>query len=205
MGITREGRHKRRETGGRRAKYRKKRKFEMGRQPAMTKIGEARIHPVRGRGGNYKFRALRLDSGNFSWGTEVCTRKVRVLDVTYNASNNELVRTKTLVKGGIVLIDAHPFKDWYETHYGVKIGIKTRASEQREQPSIDLSDKSEAVKKKLKGRQSKRTLEPALDSQFSSGRLYAKITSRPGQTGRCDGYILEGPELAFYQKQMAKK
>ena len=57
-----------------------------------------------------KSRALKLDAGNFSWGTEVCTRKVRVLDVTYNASNNELVRTKTLVKGAIVLVDAHPFK-----------------------------------------------------------------------------------------------
>ena len=57
----------------------------MGRPAAMTKIGERRVHTVRGRGGNLKFRALRLDSGNFSWGTEVCTRKVRVLDVTYNA------------------------------------------------------------------------------------------------------------------------
>ena len=205
MGITREGRHKRRETGGRRAQYRKKRKFEMGRPAAMTKIGEPRIHQVRGRGGNPKFRALRLDSGNFSWGTEVRTRKVRVLDVTYNASNNELVRTKTLTKGGIVLIDAHPFKDWYESHYGVKIGLKTKASDTREQPSIDLSDKSTSAQKKLKSRQANRTLESALDQQFSSGRLYAKITSRPGQTGRCDGYILEGPELAFYQKQMAKK
>ena len=62
-----------------------------------------------------KSRALKLDAGNFSWGTEVCTRKVRVLDVTYNASNNELVRTKTLVKGAIVLVDAHPFKTWYES------------------------------------------------------------------------------------------
>lgn len=204
MGITREGRHKRRETGGRRAKYRKKRKFEMGRPAAMTKIGEARIHKVRARGGNTKFRALRLDSGNFSWGTEVCTRKVRVLDVTYNASNNELVRTKTLVKGAIVLIDAHPFKDWYESHYGVKIGLK-KSGENREQPSIDLSEKSAQVQKKLKGRQATRTLEPALDHQFASGRILAKIASRPGQTGRCDGYILEGPELAFYQKQMTKK
>mmetsp|Transcript_4204 Transcript_4204/g.5532 ORF Transcript_4204/g.5532 Transcript_4204/m.5532 type:complete len:206 (-) Transcript_4204:150-767(-) len=205
MGITREGRHKRRETGGRRAQYRKKRKFEMGRPASMTKIGEPRIHPVRGRGGNTKFRALRLDAGNFAWGTEVCTRKVRVLDVTYNASNNELVRTKTLVKGAIILIDAHPFKDWYESHYGVKIGLKTKQSEERAQPTIDLADKSVSVQKKLKGRQTGRTLESALDQQFSSGRLYAKITSRPGQTGRCDGYILEGPELAFYQKSMAKK
>jgi small subunit ribosomal protein S8e len=169
-----------------------------------AKIGETRIHQVRGRGGNIKFRALRLDTGNFSWGTEVCTRKVRVLDVSYNATNNELVRTKTLVKGSIVVVDAHPFKTWYETHYGVKIGLKKGAGAEREQPSIDMTGKSEQVVKKLKGRQKNRTLEPALDQQFAAGRLYAKISSRPGQTGRCDGYILEGPELSFYQKMMAK-
>jgi small subunit ribosomal protein S8e len=33
-----------------------------------------------------------------------------VLDVVYNASNNELVRTKTLVKSAIVAIDATPFR-----------------------------------------------------------------------------------------------
>lgn len=206
MGITREGRHKRRHTGGRREKFRKKRKFELGRPAAMTKIGEPRIHQVRCRGGNTKFRALRLDSGNFSWGTEVCTRKVRVLDVTYNASNNELVRTKTLVKGAIVLVDAHPFKTWYENHYGVKTGMKKSGVDgTREQPSIDLNEVSEKVRTKLKSRQKGRTLEPALDNQLASGRMLAKITSRPGQTGRCDGYILEGKELAFYQKMMAKK
>ena len=152
-----------------------------------------------------KFRALRLDSGNFSWGTEVCTRKVRVLDVSYNASNNELVRTKTLVKGAIVVIDAHPFKSWYEAHYGVSIGLKKTGGDERQQPSIDLSAKSPQVQKKLKSRQQNRTLDPALDHQFASGRILAKITSRPGQTGRCDGYVLEGKELAFYQKQMTKK
>jgi small subunit ribosomal protein S8e len=64
---------------------------------------------------------------------------------------------------------------------------------------------SAQIQKKLKGRQKTRTLDPVLDHQFSSGRLFAKISSRPGQTGRCDGYILEGPELAFYQKMMIKK
>ena len=34
----------------------------------------------------------------------VCTRKTRILDVIYNASNNELVRTKTLVKNAIVVV-----------------------------------------------------------------------------------------------------
>lgn len=36
----------------------------------------------------------------------VCTRKTRILDVVYNASNNELVRTKTLVKNAIVVVSA---------------------------------------------------------------------------------------------------
>jgi small subunit ribosomal protein S8e len=176
----------------------------MGRPAAGTKIGETRIHPVRGRGGNMKFRALRLDAGNFAWGSEVCTRKVRVLDVTYNASNNELVRTKTLVKGAIVLIDAHSYKSWYEGHYGVSIGIKMGGGEIG-QEAADLSAVSKQIATKFKKRQADRTLEPNLDSQFSSGRLLAKITSRPGQTGRCDGYILEGPELVFYQKMLHKK
>jgi small subunit ribosomal protein S8e len=106
MGITRSSLPKRRLTGGKKPQYHKKRKYEMGRQMAMTKIGAKRVHQVRCRGGSTKFRALRLDTGNFSWGSETCTRKTRILDVVYNASNNELVRTKTLVKNAIVQIDA---------------------------------------------------------------------------------------------------
>ena len=34
--------------------------------------------------------------------------------------------------------------------------------------------------------------------QIQSGRLLAAISSRPGQSGRCDGYVLEGDELTFY-------
>jgi small subunit ribosomal protein S8e len=34
-----------------------------------------------------------------------------------------------------------------------------------------------------------------LESQFAAGRLYASISSRPGQSGRADGYVLEGKEL----------
>jgi len=48
----------------------KKRKFGLGRQPANTKLGAKRIHSVRVRGRNIKCRAIRLDSGNHSWGSE---------------------------------------------------------------------------------------------------------------------------------------
>merc|ERR1712166_781073 len=145
MGISRDSLHKRRLTGGKKPKHHMKRKFEMGRQMAMTKIGAKRTREVRCRGGNMKYRALRLDTGNFSWGSEVCTRKTRVLDVVYNASNNELVRTKTLVKGAIVQVDATPFRQWYEAHYGTTVGRKQK-------------------KKRA-------------------------VSSRPGQCGRCDGFI----------------
>lgn len=70
MAITRSSLHKRRATGGKRHPHQKKRKFLSGRPPAMTKLGDKRIHLVRGRGNNTKFRALRLETGNFSWGSE---------------------------------------------------------------------------------------------------------------------------------------
>ncbi|KAF9340115.1 40S ribosomal protein, partial [Linnemannia elongata] len=40
--------------------------------------------------------------------------------------------------------------------------------------------------------------------QFAAGRLYACLSSRPGQSGRADGYILEGQELAFYIRKLKK-
>jgi small subunit ribosomal protein S8e len=44
-----------------------------------------------------------------------------------------------------------------------------------------------------------------MEEQFKGGRLLASISSRPGQTGRADGYILEGKELEFYLKKLQKK
>jgi small subunit ribosomal protein S8e len=104
--------------------HKKKRQFEMGRMPTNTKLGAKKITLVRGRGGNFKHRALRIDAGTFSWGSEAISRKTRVLDVVYNATNNELVRTKTLVKNAIVRIDATPFRQWYLKHYDVELNKK---------------------------------------------------------------------------------
>nr|KJB81681.1 hypothetical protein B456_013G156600 [Gossypium raimondii] len=124
MGISRDSMHKRRATGGKKKAWRKKRKYELGRQPANTKLSSNKtVRRIRVRGGNVKWRALRLDTGNYSWGSEAVTRKTRILDVVYNASNNELVRTQTLVKSAIVQVDAAPFKQWYLQHYGIDIVV----------------------------------------------------------------------------------
>jgi small subunit ribosomal protein S8e len=134
----------------------------------------------------------------------VLTRKTRILDVVYNASNNELVRTKTLVKNSIVQIDATPFRAWYEQHYGVKVGSKKSAKKVAEVAGEEVKQSNHVVRK-LADRQKTRTLDPALDDAFASGRLLACIASRPGQSGRCDGYILEGKELEFYLKAFKKR
>ncbi len=54
---------------------------------------------------------------------------------------------------------------------------------------------SNHAKRKYEERQKDAKIDPLLDSQFAAGRLYAAISSRPGQSGRADGYILEGKEL----------
>ena len=43
-----------------------------------------------------------------------------------------------------------------------------------------------------------------LPMDFKSN-FYARVTSRPGQVGTCDGYLLEGKELNFYMDKFKKK
>jgi hypothetical protein len=54
---------------------------------------------------------------------------------------------------------------------------------------------SNHVQRILTERKKDAKIDPLLEAQFKAGRLLAVITSRPGQSGRCDGYILEGKEL----------
>jgi len=215
--------------------------FGLGRQPTATKIGEKKVTRVRVRGGNFKFRALKLDHGNFAWAGEAVTRKTRILRVAYNSTNNELVRTNTLVKGSIIQIDSAPFKAWYLQFYNQDLAKKKEESDKKHEEKKDdkkqppdtkktiekkkreekrkeekkkadkkeeaevKAKKSKSVKSKISQRNKKRVLEAGLTEQFKTGRLYARLSSRPGQSGRADGYVLEGEELAFYQKRMSLK
>jgi len=235
MGISQAGFYKRRKTGGKQKTWRKKRKFELGRPAAMTKLGAKKVHFVRTRGGNTKRRALKLDHGNFAWGSERCTRKSKIIDVVYNASNNELVRTKILVKNTIVVIDATPFRLWYENYYRTPLPVKVTgkdtevsaddAAKSAEQPAAPapVAEKKKEEKKKdekkdgeekkkdekkvdiYKIRQRYAKIEAAIAQQFGTNRLLACLASSPGQVGRADGYILEGKELEFYLKKIRSK
>jgi small subunit ribosomal protein S8e len=160
MGISRDKWHKKRETGGKRAPIRMKRRFELGRQPAMTKLGERRVHRFRCRGGFIKYRALKLDHGSFAWSGEAITRKCRILDVVYNPTNKEFVRTNTIVKGSVVQVDATPFKNWYQKHYGVTVGKATAFVKDRKLKKLKTrAQKEEAARKAKKDAKRKAKVE----------------------------------------------
>lgn len=122
--------------------------------------------------------------------------------MSFHPSNNELVRTNTLTKAAVVQIDAAPFRQWYEAHYGQNLG---RRRQQKAAADAAEDKKSKSVEKKQATRHAAQgKVEPALERQFEAGRLYAAVASRPGQSGRVDGYVLEGEELAFYQRAIRK-
>uniref|UniRef100_A0A673KJU6 Small ribosomal subunit protein eS8 n=2 Tax=Sinocyclocheilus rhinocerous TaxID=307959 RepID=A0A673KJU6_9TELE len=123
----------------------------------------------------------------------------------YNASNNELVRTKTLVKNCIVLVDSTPFRQWYEAHYAIPLGRKKGAKLTPEEEEILNKKWSKKVQKKIDGRRKSSKISSLLEEQFLQGKLLACIASRPGQCGRADGYILEGKELEFYLRKIRAK
>lgn len=218
MGIVRSRLHKRKITGGKVKIHRKRMKSELGRLPANTKLGARRVSAVRARGGNFKLRGLRLDTGNFAWSTFAIAQRARILDVVYNATSNELVRTKTLVKNAIVSVDAAPFKLWYAKHYGIDLDVRkvkkggkddkkksTKKSSAHHTAKFDVKKASASLKRKWAFRQKSLKIEKAIEDQLKLGRVLAKITSRPGQTGRADGALLEGAELQFYTRKLEKK
>merc|ERR1712066_223026 len=213
MGISRDSRHKRRLTGGRMPIHKKKRQFECGKPPANTKLAEKRIRQVRTRGGSIKLRALRLNLGNFVWQSEGIARKSKIVNVVYNATSNELVRTNTLTKNTIVTIDATPFQKYVLNHYHGMFGetvakdnkINWAWETKESNPDFKFDKHSKDPKHKYVQRRLTNKIDSKVQEQLNRGALYAAISSRPGQSGRCDGVLLEGKELDFYLKKMPKK
>merc|ERR1711916_338592 len=95
----------------------------------------------------------------------------------------------TLGKSAVVQIDAAPLRQYYKTHYGISLGK-------------DADDEKVSASVRNKRKAARNIIDPAVAKQFATGRLYARISSRPGQCGRADGYILEGDELDFVLRKI---
>ena len=87
----------------------------------------------------------------------------------------------------------------------MQLGRRAKQKSAKETEAAADEKKSKSVEKKQAARLTEQgKVETALEKQFDTGRLLAVVASRPGQSGRVDGYILEGEELAFYQRATRK-
>jgi small subunit ribosomal protein S8e len=100
-----QGRSVRKITGGRYKRFRKKRKFELGREQAETRIGKVRAKVIRVRGGNVKVRLFETQYANVVDPKTGKTQKVEIKRVVENKANPHYVRRNIITKGAIILTE----------------------------------------------------------------------------------------------------
>jgi len=94
--------HKKKPSGGRKRAYRTKRKFEEGRFPAVTILGETKKKNIKGRGNTSKIKLL---SDKFACVTDVKsgkTQKVEITRVVRNPANVDYNRRGVITKGAVI-------------------------------------------------------------------------------------------------------
>ena len=97
-----QGRSVRRESGKRYRISRRKKRFEIGRAPADTTLGEGRNRIIRTRGGNLKVRALRTQYANISTPATGETKKAKIETVVENHADPNYMRRNILTKGAVI-------------------------------------------------------------------------------------------------------
>ncbi len=92
-------------TGGKYHKARKKKLYELDRQPRMVKLGKERKKKLRTRGGHEKIVLLSCEFANiYDKKTGKC-QKVKIKNVLETPSNKFLARQNILEKGAIIETD----------------------------------------------------------------------------------------------------
>ena len=90
-------------TGGKKERHRKKRKYELGRPPTLTRLSSVEERKlIRVRGGNYKVRLKKAVYVNVAIPDEKVVKKARILEVVETPANPQYARFNILTKGTIV-------------------------------------------------------------------------------------------------------
>ena len=100
-----QGASKRTYTGGKRIASRSKRKFEIGREFAETRIGPTKSKNISTRGGNRKVRLLSDQFINVTDKKTGKTQRATAETVTGNAANKHYIRRNIMTKGTVVRTD----------------------------------------------------------------------------------------------------
>ena len=97
-----QARPRRKETGGRYIAYRKKRQYELGREPSFTKLGKKRRQVIRTMGSNRKLRLLSADTANLFDPKTKAFKQVKIKTITENPANRHFIRRNIMTKGAVV-------------------------------------------------------------------------------------------------------
>ncbi|MBC7085910.1 MAG: 30S ribosomal protein S8e [Methanomethylovorans sp.] len=96
-----QGRSRRKYTGAKIKAHRAKRKFELGREPADTRLGDVKSKMVATMGGNCKVRLLQCNVANVT-DANGKTQVTAIETVVSNEANEHYVRRNILTKGSVI-------------------------------------------------------------------------------------------------------
>lgn len=97
-----QGNSRRKVTGGKVIAARGKRKYEMGRESAETRISEVKRKNISTMGGNRKVRLLQCNTANVTNPKDGKTVTAAIETVIDNTANKHYVRRNILTKGSVI-------------------------------------------------------------------------------------------------------
>ena len=138
-----QGRSRFKPSGGRVWPRRKKRKYEMGRESAETKLGTPKKVKVAVRGGDFKLKLLAADTVNITDPKSGEIKKSKILSVLENPANPHFVRRNIITKGAVietelgkVLVTSRPGQTG--TVDGILLEAKAEKQETEKPPIMEL-------------------------------------------------------------------
>lgn len=97
-----QARPRRKQSGARYKDYRKKRQYELGREPSFTKLGKTKVQVLRVMGANRKLRMLSADTANLYDSKNKLFKKAKIKTITDNPANRHFIRRNIMTKGAVI-------------------------------------------------------------------------------------------------------
>lgn len=96
----------RKKSGGYLTTARKKKEYELGRDPSFTKLGATKVRTIRTPGANRKHRMVAGDTANVYDPSKKAYQRVKIKSAVENPANRNFVRRNILTKGCVVETEA---------------------------------------------------------------------------------------------------
>jgi len=97
-----QARPRRKQSGAMYKDYRKKKQYELGREPSFTKLGKKRVQVIRTMGANRKRRMLSADTANLFDPKTKSFKQAKIKTITDNPANRHFIRRNIMTRGSVI-------------------------------------------------------------------------------------------------------